>query len=64
VLEYLEAAVDGGFLMSWRYNFEQHPTLWPVREQPRFKELIQRLDREMDRQRAQRVKLASPPPEQ
>jgi tetratricopeptide (TPR) repeat protein len=51
-LDYLEQAVDGGFVMLWRYNFEQHPTLWPLRSHPRFRALIARLESEMQRQRA------------
>ena len=47
VLDYLEAAINGGFLFSWRYNFQQHPTLWPLRDHPDFKALIKRLAMEM-----------------
>jgi tetratricopeptide (TPR) repeat protein len=51
-LDYLERSVDGGFVMLWRYNIEQHPTLWPLRHHPRFKALLVRLEVEMQRQRA------------
>ena len=50
-LDYLERASAGGFVMGWRYNFEQHPTLWPLRHHPRFRALIDDLEEEMSRQR-------------
>jgi tetratricopeptide (TPR) repeat protein len=50
--DYLERSVEGGFVMLWRYNIEQHPTLWPLRHHHRFKALLVRLEVEMQRQRA------------
>lgn len=52
-IEYLERAVEEGFVLGWRYNYAQHPTLWFLRDNPRFEALLDRLEREMTRQREQ-----------
>jgi len=48
-IDYLESAVDAGFLLDWRYNYAQHPALRPLHGNPRFDALIGRLERETSR---------------
>lgn len=45
-IAYLERAWDGGFKIGWRYNYAQHATLWPYRDHPRYKALIERIENE------------------
>lgn len=49
-VRYLERAVDAGFVFDWRYNYAQHPALWPLRGNPAFTALLERLDAGMRRQ--------------
>ena len=52
-IDYLERAVDAGFVLGWRYNYAQHPTLWPLRTNPQFVALLDRLESTMSHQRGQ-----------
>jgi tetratricopeptide (TPR) repeat protein len=56
VMDHLEAAWDGGFKMGWRYNYQQHPTLWPYRNHPRYRALIARIESEVSHLQGVEVK--------
>ena len=49
-LSNLERAVEG-FLLDWRYHFIDHPALWSLRDQPRYKTLIAGIEAKMAEQR-------------
>ena len=50
-LDDLEKAA-AGFRVNWQYYFRDHPALWPLHDQPRYKALLANLEAEMARQRA------------
>ena len=54
----LEGALDdletaaAGFRLNWQYYYRDHPAVWPLHDQPRYKALLASLEAEMARQRA------------
>lgn len=52
VIDYLEASIDGGYLLYWRKNIAQSPVFKSLHEHPRYIALIERTEAEMARQLA------------
>jgi len=50
---YLESAIDGGYLANWRSEIKQSPYFLTLGKNPRFIALINRLEAEMVKQRAE-----------
>ena len=44
-------AAELGYLMNWRFRFLDHPALWSLRDQPRYKALIASIETNMAEQR-------------
>ena len=51
-IDYLEAAIENGYLTDWRIEISQSPFFLSLNQYPRFIALIERLETEMVRQRA------------
>jgi hypothetical protein len=50
-LTHLETAAELGYLLNWRFRFLDHPALWSLRDQPRYKALIASIEANMAEQR-------------
>ena len=50
-LDALEALVDGGWRTDWQWHLEANPIFDPIRDRPRYRRLIDRLERDTLRQR-------------
>ena len=50
-LEALDALVDGGWSVSWRWEIERNPIYDPVRDDPRYRAIVERLERHVLAQR-------------
>ncbi len=50
-LEALEALVEGGWSVSWRWEIERNPIYDPVRDHPRYRTIVERLERHVVAQR-------------
>ena len=50
-LEALETLVEGGWSVSWRWEIERNPIYDPVRDHPRYRTIVERLERHVVAQR-------------
>ena len=50
-LEALETLVEGGWSISWRWEIERNPIYDPVRDHPRYRTIVERLERHVVAQR-------------
>lgn len=44
ILAHLKKAIDGGFLLGWRFNYKYHPVYWSLHNEPEFTQLITQLE--------------------
>ena len=51
-LQALDALVEGGWSVSWRWEIERNPIYDPVRDHPRYRAIVERLERHVAAQRA------------
>ena len=53
-MDALEALVDDGWSVSWRWEIQRNPIYDPVRDHPRYLAIVERLERHVAAQRLER----------
>lgn len=59
-LDALEALVGGGWIVSWWWEIERNPVYDPVRDHPRYRAIVERLERHVAAERALALPRSTP----